>query len=64
MMLFIVIISILNTLLIIFFIKNQMKINKSILEYLESHEFDKKKTFKNKKHTDDMLKMREMYESD
>lgn len=63
MMLFIVIISILNTLLIIFFIKNQMKINKSILEYLESHEFDKK-TFKNKKHTDDMLKMREMYESD
>jgi len=41
-----------------------MKINKSILEYLESHEFDKKKTFKNKKHTDDMLKMREMYESD
>ena len=56
--------SLINTFLILVFFFKQKDINKRILNSLESHEDGKVEPEENKKHIDDMLKMREMYESD
>ena len=53
-----------NTFLILVFFFEQKDINKRILNSLKSHEDRKVEPEENKKHIDDMLKMREMYESD
>jgi len=57
--------TVLNTALIIYFFIRQENTNRKILEALFKE--DKKPesvSEENKKHIDDMLKMREMYESD
>ena len=61
----ILVLTILNTILIFFFYKKQNRVNQQIIETLNT---DKKEiediSEENKQHIDDMLKMREMYESD
>ena len=61
----ILVLTIINTILIFFFYKKQNRVNQQIIETLNT---DKKAiediSEENKQHIDDMLKMREMYESD
>ena len=61
----ILVLTIVNTILIFFFYKKQNKVNQQIIEALKT---DTKEiediSEENKQHIDDMLKMREMYESD
>jgi Na+/melibiose symporter-like transporter len=61
----ILVLTIANTVLIFYFYKKQNKVNQQIIEALraETEEIEAI-TDENKKHIDDMLKMREMYESD
>ncbi len=61
----IVVLSIANTFLIIYFFNKQKKVNEKIIDALNPDTKNKDEVSdKNKKHIDDMLKMREMYESD
>ncbi len=61
----ILILTIVNTILIFFFYKKQNRVNQQIIKTLKT---DTKEiediSEENKQHIDDMLKMREMYESD
>jgi len=61
----ILVLTIVNTILIFFFYKKQNRVNQQIIEALKT---DTKEiediSEENKQHIDDMLKMREMYESD
>jgi uncharacterized protein YacL len=58
-------ITIFNTALIIYFFIKQENTNRKILEALfNEEERSESASEENKKHIDDMLKMREMYESD
>ena len=61
----ILVLTIVNTILIVFFYKKQNRVNQQIIETLKT---DIKEiediSEENKQHIDDMLKMREMYESD
>ena len=58
-------ISILNTFLIIYLLKELGKEKDKITELLQESESEKQlPSEEDKKHFDDMLKMREMYESD
>ena len=61
----ILVLTIVNTILIFFFYKKQNRVNQQIIETLKT---DIKEiediSEENKQHIDDMLKMREMYESD
>lgn len=58
-------ISILNTFLIIYLLKELGKQKDKITELLRDSKSEKELTSEeDKKHIDDMLKMREMYESD
>ena len=58
-------ISIVNTILIGVILLKQKELNLKLLNSLESKKEDiELNTLENKKHIDDMLKMREMYESD
>ena len=61
----ILVLTIVNTILIFFFYKKQNRVNQQIIETLKT---DTKEiediSEENKQHIDDMLKMREMYESD
>ena len=58
-------ISILNTFLIIYLLKELGKEKDKISELLQESESEKELlSEEDKKHIDDMLKMREMYESD
>ena len=61
----ILVLTIVNTILIFFFYKKQNKVNQQIIEALktDTKEIDDISE-ENKQHIDDMLKMREMYESD
>ena len=61
----ILVLTITNTVLIFYFYKKQNKVNQQIIEALkaETQEIEAISD-ENKKHIDDMLKMREMYESD
>ena len=61
----ILVLTIVNTILIFFFFKKQNRVNKQIIEALktDTKEIDDISE-ENKQHIDDMLKMREMYESD
>ena len=61
----ILILTIVNTILIFFFYKKQNRVNQQIIEALktDTKEIDDISE-ENKQHIDDMLKMREMYESD
>ena len=61
----ILVLTIVNTILIFFFYKKQNRVNKQIIEALktDTKEIDDISE-ENKQHIDDMLKMREMYESD
>ena len=57
--------TILNTLIILYFFLKQRETNKEILQALKDRKQESEViTEKNKEHIDDMLKMREMYESD
>jgi|TARA_B110000008_G_scaffold216106_1_gene215568 hypothetical protein len=57
--------TILNTLFILYFFLKQRETNKEILQALRDRKQESEViTEKNKEHIDDMLKMREMYESD
>jgi hypothetical protein len=57
--------TILNTLFILYFFLKQRETNKEILQALGDRKQESEViTEKNKEHIDDMLKMREMYESD
>ena len=57
--------TITNTVLIFYFYKKQNKVNQQIIEALKAEtEEIEAISDENKKHIDDMLKMREMYESD
>tara|TARA_B110000003_G_scaffold89306_1_gene91357 strand:- start:12 stop:215 length:204 start_codon:yes stop_codon:yes gene_type:complete len=57
--------TILNTLFILYFFLKQRETNKEILQALTDRKQESEViTEKNKEHIDDMLKMREMYESD
>ena len=57
--------TILNTLFILCFFLKQREMNKEILQALRDRKQESEViTEKNKEHIDDMLKMREMYESD
>lgn len=57
--------TILNTLFILYFFLKQRETNKEILQALINRKQESEViTEKNKEHIDDMLKMREMYESD
>ena len=61
----ILVLTITNTVLIIYFYKKQNKVNQQIIEALKAEtEEIVAISDENKKHIDDMLKMREMYESD
>ena len=61
----ILVLTITNTVLILYFYKKQNKINQQIIEALKAEtEEIEAISDENKKHIDDMLKMREMYESD
>lgn len=58
-------ISILNTFLIIYLLKAHGKEKDIITELLQDYKSEKElMSEEDKKHIDDMLKMREMYESD
>ena len=58
-------ITIFNTALIIYFFIKQENTNRKLLEALfKEEEKSESVSEENKKHIDDMLKMREMYESD
>lgn len=58
-------IAIINTALIVFLYRKQAEDNKSILDLLNNKESQSEEMSEgNKQHIDDMLKMREMYESD
>ncbi len=58
-------ISIVNTILIGVILLKQKELNLKLVNSLKSKEEDiELNTLENKKHIDDMLKMREMYESD
>ena len=61
----ILVLTIVNTILIYFFYKKQNKVNQQIIQALktDTKEIDDISE-ENKQHIDDMLKMREMYESD
>ena len=57
--------SILNTFLIIYLLKELRKEKDKITELLQNSKSEKElMSEEDKKHVDDMLKMREMYESD
>ncbi|MDG2019716.1 MAG: hypothetical protein P8J48_02335 [SAR86 cluster bacterium] len=57
--------TILNTLFILYLFLKQRETNKEILQALTDRKQESEViTEKNKEHIDDMLKMREMYESD
>ena len=61
----ILVLAITNTVLIFYFYKKQNKVNQQIIEALKAEtEEIEAISDENKKHIDDMLKMREMYESD
>ena len=61
----ILVLTITNTVLIFYFYKKQNKVNQKIIEALKAEtEEIEAISDENKKHIDDMLKMREMYESD
>jgi hypothetical protein len=65
MLYLILIISILNTVLIIYLLKELRKEKDKIAELLDNNKSEKElPSEEDKKHIDDMLKMREMYESD
>lgn len=65
MLYLILIISILNTVLIIYLLKELRKGKDKIAELLDNSKSEKElPSEEDKKHIDDMLKMREMYESD
>ena len=65
MLYLILIISILNTVLIIHILKELRKEKDKIAELLDNNKSEKESpSEEDKKHIDDMLKMREMYESD
>ena len=65
MIYFILILTILNSALIVYCYKKQNETNKKILEILiEKNDENESASEENKQHIDDMLKMREMYESD
>ena len=61
----VLVLTIVNTILIFFFYKKQNKVNQQIIEAFktDTKEIDDISE-ENKQHIDDMLKMREMYESD
>lgn len=61
----ILVLTIVNTILIFFFYKKQNRVNQQIIEALktDTKEIDDISE-ENKQYIDDMLKMREMYESD
>ena len=65
MLYLILFISILNTVLIIYLLKELRKEKDKISELLDNSKIEKElPSEEDKKHIDDMLKMREMYESD
>ena len=65
MLYLILIISILNTVLIIYLLKELRKGKNKVAELLDNSKSEKElPSEEDKKHIDDMLKMREMYESD
>ena len=65
MLYLILFISILNTVLIIYLLKELRKEKDKIAELLDNNKSEKESpSEEDKKHIDDMLKMREMYESD
>ena len=65
MLYLILIISLLNTVLIIYLLKELRKEKDKIAELLDNNRSEKESpSEEDKKHIDDMLKMREMYESD
>ena len=65
MLYLILFISILNTVLIIYLLKELRKEKDKIAELLDNSKSEKEiPSEEDKKHIDDMLKMREMYESD
>jgi len=65
MLYLILIISTLNTVLIIYLLKELRKGKDKVAEILDNSKSEKElPSEEDKKHIDDMLKMREMYESD
>ena len=65
MLYLILIISLLNTVLVIYLLKELRKEKDKIAELLDNNKSEKESpSEEDKKHIDDMLKMREMYESD
>ena len=65
MLYLILIISILNTVLIIYLLKELRKGKDKVAELFDNSKSEKElPSEEDKKHIDDMLKMREMYESD
>ena len=65
MLYLILVISLLNTVLIIYLLKELRKEKDKIAELLDNNKSEKESpSEEDKKHIDDMLKMREMYESD
>ena len=61
----ILLLTITNTVFVFYFYKKQNKVNRQIIEALKAEtEEIEAISDENKKHIDDMLKMREMYESD
>ena len=65
MLYLILIISLLNTVLIIYLLKELRKEKDKIAELLDNNKSEKESpSEEDKKHIDDMLKMREKYESD
>jgi len=61
----ILVLTIVNTILIFFFYKKQNRVNQQIIETLKTDTTEIEDiSEENKQHIDDMLKMREMYESD
>ena len=65
MLYLILIISLLNTVLIIYLLKELRKEKDKIAKLLDNNKSEKESpSEEDKKHIDDMLKMREMYESD
>ena len=65
MLYLILFISILNTVLIIYLLKELRKEKDKVAELLDNSKSEKElMSEEDKKHIDDMLKMREMYESD
>ena len=64
MLYLILIISLLNTVLIIYLLKELRKEKDKIAELLDNKSEKESPSEEDKKHIDDMLKMREMYESD